>query len=285
MTDLETKCRAWGKPPGTSEEQRCQNAETAIKNAISTSDALKNRNTKVFSQGSYANNTNVRRNSDVDVGIVCYDTFFYALPDGASPEDFNISPATYHYIQFKQDIEAALRSYFRSGALTRGNKAFDLHETTYHVEADIAPFFEHRRYSPNGARISGVELRPDGGGRVINWPEQHLANGREKNKATGGRYKALARVLKALSIELGDPVPGFLVECLVWNVPNRYFGSPDYIDDLRAVLVHLHQSLGTNESDEWGEVSELKYLFRAGQKWSKPQAQQFVIHVWQHVGF
>ncbi len=43
MTDLETKCRAWGKPPGISEEQRCQNAETAIKNAISASGALKNR--------------------------------------------------------------------------------------------------------------------------------------------------------------------------------------------------------------------------------------------------
>ena len=43
MTGLETKCRAWGEPPGTSEEQRCQNAETAIKSAISASDALKNR--------------------------------------------------------------------------------------------------------------------------------------------------------------------------------------------------------------------------------------------------
>ena len=41
MTDLETECRAGGKPPGTSEERRCQNAGTAIENAISASDALK----------------------------------------------------------------------------------------------------------------------------------------------------------------------------------------------------------------------------------------------------
>jgi hypothetical protein len=37
-----------------------------------------------------------------------------------------------------------LRSYFGANAVARGNKAFDVRETSYHVEADVSPFFEHR---------------------------------------------------------------------------------------------------------------------------------------------
>lgn len=282
MTELEEKCRRWAKPPGADEARRCENAASAIKNAVEASDELDGRSVRVFLQGSYANNTNVRGDSDVDVGIICSNTFYYQLPEGMTPEDFSISPAKYHYDQFKSDLEASLRSYFRSGSLSRGNKAFDLHETTYHVEADIAPFFEHRRYSPDRTYISGMELIADNGGKAINWPEQHLKNCREKNKTSGGRYKSLVRVLKGLNVELGDPVPGFLVECLVWNVPNDCFGASALTADLRDVLSWLHEKISSAESDEWGEVSELKYLFRPAQKWSKQQALDFVTAVRRH---
>lgn len=113
----------------------------------------------------------------------------------------------------------------------RGNKAFDIKKNSYHVEADVAPFFEHRRYSANGNYNSGVELRPDNGGQVINWPQQHYDNGVWKNNETNRRYKSLVRILKALCNEMSDigiesaqQIPGFLNECLIWNVPNEHFG-------------------------------------------------------------
>jgi hypothetical protein len=80
-------------------------------------------------------------------------------------------------------------------------------------------------------------------------------------------------------------IPGFLAECLVWNVPNKYLGNFSYSDDLRNVLVHLYEQLDLSASDEWGEVSELKYLFRGPQKWTKQQARDFIVSVWNYVGY
>lgn len=289
MGSWEDTFREWAKPPSKTEEDRCSNAESAIRNAIKSSDKLKNRDIKIFSQGSYRNNTNVRKNSDVDVGIICFDTFFHDFPSGYDRDSFGVIPATYHFKQFKDEVGEAINNYFGRGAVSRGNKAFDVHETSYHVEVDVAPFFEHRRYHENGTYLSGVELHADDGSRIINWPEQHYANGVQKNSESGRRYKAMVRVLKGIGIEMEQRqlanIPGFLAECLVWNVPNNLLGHPTYSDDLRDILIHLYERLGVSVSDEWGEVSELKYLFRQQQKWTKQQARDFIVSVWNYVGF
>lgn len=295
-SNWEDKFRRWAAPPSETEEKRCKNAEDAIRKAIQKSSKLSARSITVFSQGSYRNNTNVRQDSDVDVGILCPDTFFYAeLPAGTQPSTFNITPASYDYSVFKNEVGEALRDYFGVAAVTRGNKAFDIKETSHHVEADVAPFFEHRRYNADGGYISGVELRPDNGvpARVINWPEQHYKNGVSKNLDTGRRYKAMVRVLKNLRNEMDEAgiqeaksIIGFLSECLVWNVPNSSFGNSTYTEDLRRVLAHLYnQTKGDGSCSEWGEVSELKYLFRGSQKWTRQQANDFLLAAWRYVGF
>lgn len=160
----EEKFQRWAKSPSQSETERCENTEKAIREAINADARLANRNIRVFTQGSYRNRTNVRRESDVDVGVLCLDTFFYKpLPEGTAESTFGIAPATYHYEQFKNDVGQALISHFGAGAVTRGNKAFDIKESRRLVEADVAPFFEHRRYQQDGGYLSGVELIPDNG--------------------------------------------------------------------------------------------------------------------------
>lgn len=292
MQNWEEKFSHWSAPPSKTEEQRCSNAEKAIKNAIKASDKLKNRDIKIFTQGSYQNNTNVRANSDVDIGILCYDTFFYDLPEGYNRESFGITPATYHYDQYKNEIGEALTSYFGSSAITRGNKAFDVHETSYHVEADVAAFFNHRRYASNGKIDSGVELQPDRGGRIINWPEQHYQNGVSKNKATSRTFKSVVRIIKSLSNEMleqniqqAKDICGFLIECLVWNVPNTNFSYSNWTSNVRGSLAHLFNNLKSDEKcKDWGEVSELKYLFR-GNKWTRNQTFSFIDKAWNYIGF
>ena len=292
-SNWEDKFKKWASPPSKTEEERCSNAETAIKNAIKSSAKLNNRNIQIFTQGSYRNNTNVKADSDVDIGILCYDTFFYELPDGYTIENFGISPATYHYTQFKNDVGEALTSYFGTKAVSRGSKAFDVHETSYHVEADVAPFFEHRRYYSNGTYHSGVELQPDKGGRVINWPEQHYQNGVEKNKSTNRAYKSIVRILKSLCNEMSEmniqqakEICGFLIECLVWNVPYSEFLHTEWTGDVQACLAFLfNNTMDENKCIEWGEVSEFKYLFRGGQKWTRQQAFSFIDNAWNFIGF
>ncbi len=284
---------SWAQPPAKTEQERCENAEKAVRNAISASDKLKNRNIKVFTQGSYRNNTNVKQDSDVDIGILCYDVFYDQLPEGAKKEDFGIIPADYSYSTFKSEVESALVAYFGRASVVHGNKAFDIKENSYHVEADVAPFFEHRRYSTDKRYISGVELKPDNGGRVINWPEQHYDNGVSKNTATSRRFKSLVRIFKSLCNYMTEKgnieaklIPSFLLECLIWNVPNSNFGNPTYSDDVRNCMIFLYNNMKTQDKcNEWGEVSDLKYLFRDGQKWSREQANAFIQAAWNQVGF
>lgn len=292
--DWEAQFRQWASPPGKTEEQRCDNAVKAIKNALEASKELKFRNIQVFAQGSYRNNTNVRKDSDVDIGVLCTDTYFYDLPsESATAAQFGIIPATYSYADFKNDVGAALAAYFGKDSITRGNKAFDIHETTYHVEADVAPFFVHRRYHQAGTWLTGVELRSDKGDRVINWPEHHYENGIQKNKDTGTRYKSIVRVLKALSAEMVEAkipqgnIPGFLIECLLWNTPNSCLDKDaPYAANVREAIIYLYSATKDEAPcKEWGEVSELKYLFRLSQKWTRQQANDFLLAAWNYVGF
>ncbi len=293
MATWEDAFSSWAQPPAKTEQERCENAERSVRNAINASDRLKNRNIKVFAQGSYRNNTNVRQDSDVDIGILCYDVFYDQLPEGAKKEDFDIIPADYDYSTFKSEVESALVAYFGKTSVSRGNKAFNIRENSYHVEADVAPFFEHRRYSVDKSYISGVELRPDNVGRVINWPEQHYNNGVSKNNDTNRRFKALVRIIKSLcnymadqGIVIAKSTPSFLIECLTWNVPNDNFGKYTYSDDLRACLAFLfNNTISDDKCIEWGEVSELKYLFKGSQKWTREQAHNFVSSAWDFVGF
>jgi hypothetical protein len=279
MTVSEEQLRTWGQPPSEAQEKRCNNAETMIRRAITASAALQNRNITIFGQGSYANNTNTARTSDVDVGVVCHDTFFYGMPEGKHRDDFEITPATYTFADFKNEVGQALVSYFHGGTVTRGNKAFDIKATSYHVEADVAPFFGYRRYAVSGTYSEGVELLSDKGAEVINWPAQHKENGISKNNATSRRFKRMVRVVKSINDQTTDPVPGFLLECLMWNVPNHQLAHATYEQTLRASLQHLYQSLETQASDEWGEVSELKYLFR-GNPWNKETAKTAISKIW-----
>ena len=293
--DWEKKFRGWAKPPAKTEQKRMNNAESAIRNAIQRSDDLRSRNIRVFAQGSYRNNTNVKQDSDVDIAVVCRDVFFANYPTGMTREDFGHGASDYYYYTFKNEVGKALVDYFGPSAVTRGNKAFDLHETLYHVDADIAPFFEHQRYLGHGQYLAGVELRPDNdtSHRVINWPDQHYENGVAKNQDTGRRFKAMVRILKALANEMAEAeiqiahrIPGFLIECLVWNVPNNHFNHPSYVQNVRECLAYLvTNTQSDHQCNEWCEVSKLKYLFRSTQKWTRTDVNLFLCAAWNYIGF
>ena len=266
-----------------------------IREAVDASPDLSKRSIQVFLQGSYHNNTNVRLDSDVDVGVLCTDTFFYNLQPEQVESNVGIEPATYLYSTFKDELGRALVAKFGASAVDPGNKAFDIKETSSRVEADVAPFFEHRRYRPNGTYEVGVELLPDNRNplQVVNWPKQHHSNGVNKNNTTGRRYKSLVRILKHIRNEMGDSpqyahrtVPGFLIECLVWNVPNNLMVGNDYETMVRSALTYLYKNtLDYELCSEWGEVSELKYLFRGPQPWSFKQANDFTVAAWNYLGY
>ncbi len=295
--DWESVFSTWAQGPSQTEQQRAENAERQIREAIHASHKLRNRDIKVFTQGSYRNRVNVQRDSDVDIGIVCFDTYFPEYPDDnvkaalrESTED-----ATYTYATFKNEIEEVLVARFGRSHVKRGSKSFDIKESTYRVEADVAAFFEHRRYTSATRYLSGVEMIPDDFSppMVRNWPEQHYENGVEKNTITNRKYKRIVRIVKSLSNEMSsngiksaEKAPSFLVECLVWNVPDSSFGHASYKAEIREVLAFLfNNTMSDDKCNEWGEVSELKYLFRGSQPWTRLDAHNFISDAWDYIGY
>lgn len=295
--DWESTFSSWANGPSKTEEERIQNVERQIRQAIAASDKLKNRDIRVFVQGSYRNRVNVRQDSDIDMGVVCYDTFFPEYNDDNIKNEVkkNFSDSSYDYHTFKTELYECLVAKFGSSAVTRGNKAIDIKANSYRVEADVAGFFEHRRYYSTSSYHSGVEMIPDNRNpnRVRNWPEQHYNNGVSKNNTTKRRYKRVVRIIKKLSNEMAsngissaEKVPGFLIECLVWNVPNDNFGYSTYKADVRACLAYLYNNTRSSDTcSEWGEVSELKYLFRDSQPWTRQDAFRFISDAWDYVGY
>jgi len=161
----EQSFQSWASAPGATETTKCDNAVAAVRRAIDANASFSRRDIRVFAQDSYFNRTNVRQDSDVDVCVLCRDTIFYDMPATRSPADFNITvPANYGYDQFKNEVGAALSSYFRLGHVTRGRKAFDIKENTYRIAADVVPCFLYANcfYQPP---FEGVAFVPDGGAK------------------------------------------------------------------------------------------------------------------------
>ncbi|WP_102256740.1 nucleotidyltransferase domain-containing protein [Xanthomonas arboricola] len=257
--------------------------KTAIKKALAARPALATV-TRAFVQGSYRNRVNVRQDSDVDIAVIYTGgTFFADYPEGTTRETFGNLPGTYTYAQFKKDIGDALVGYFGPLHVTRGDKAFDVHETTYRVDADVVPVFEHRRYQNAGTYLSGTRLYSDKGVKIINWPDQHYANGNEKNNSTQRAYRKIARIVKKLRNVMDDegvpeakPLKGFNVECLIWNVPDALFMHDTLFQDITAALNYLSTQLSSmGACGEWGEVSDLKYLLK-GNETKRQQLKAFI---------
>lgn len=295
--DWESVFTTWSQGPSKTEQERAENAERQIRKAIQASPKLQSRDIKVFTQGSYRNRVNVRKDSDVDIGVVCFDVFFPEYPDDNVKAELSkkFSDGTYEYASFKNELEEALVARFGRVAVSRGSKSFDIKENTYRVESDVAAFFEHRRYTSVSSYLSGVEMTPDDRSppMIRNWPEQHYETGVSKNSVTSRRYKRVVRILKTLGNEMAKndiksakDTPSFLIECLVFNASNTCFEYSNYKSMVRAVLAELfNNTIDDEKCSEWGEVSELKYLFKGSQPWTRQSAHQFLNDAWNYIGY
>jgi len=290
---------SWSQGPGTSESEKCANAETAVGKAIAADQQLSKLDVSIFSQGSYRSRTNVRRDSDVDICVRYNEAFFAKYPDGKSDSDFGNSAAGLPFLDFKTMVQKALESYFGASSVFPGKKAFDVHANTYRTDADVLPAFEHRRYSGNRNAdgtyhyLSGIEFIPDNGRGIINWPDHTYDNGVRRNDATGRHYKRIIRILKRLrnkmqedEIPAASNVASFLIESLVWNAPTEAFQHDTYTEDLRYVVADIWTRTRKDEDcSDWGEVNELKYLFLGSQPWTREHANKFLDAAWNYIGF
>lgn len=290
---------SWSRGPAQTESHKCGNAERIVRKAIKANAQLMNLDISVFAQGSYRARTNVRQNSDVDICIRYNSAFFPEYPQGTTRETFDNVGSALSLADFKNMVEVALVSYFGKTGVTRGNKAFDVHANTYRIDADVVPTFEHRRYTgwrnPDGTPqyIAGVAFQPDKGSLIKNWPQQTYDNGVIRNNNTGRKYKRVIRILKRLRDKMrsenvleAENASSFLIECLVWNAEVEAFSKDTYTAILRHIIADVWNRTRRDEDcSEWGEVNELKYLFRNSQPWTRQQANDFMQASWNYIGY
>ena len=284
----------WRKPPSNSEADKLTNAERMVKDCINEDDILQDMKIRIFGQGSYANDTNIRLNSDIDINVQYADGFYYDLPASGTPSDFGLNnPSPYSAPAFKNHVQNALVNKFGSD-VKRKNKCIVIEGNTYRVGADVVPTWKYRRYSHDKTFVEGICFFADSGEKVINFPIQHIENGKIKNSRTQRRFKRLTRIFKRIQakvIEDGESVnqtiTSFLLECLVWNVPDWIFNNYDtWTDRLKKSIVFLY---GNTEEDkdckDWVEVSGLLYLFHSGRKWSRADVNAYLLNLWDYLEY
>lgn len=105
MRYSENTLKGWKDPASVTEEQRISNTINMIKTAVNGCVELKDLSIEVFVQGSYANNTNVRTNSDVDVCVMLTSTFYTEYPNGKTREDYGFVEGTITFDEYKRRVK------------------------------------------------------------------------------------------------------------------------------------------------------------------------------------
>lgn len=300
MRYTEDQLKEMAKPASDSEEQRMDNATRMVRDALVNNGFIRAGDYDIFPQGSYANNTNIRNNSDIDINVCYTGAFYFDLPLGKSRYDYGfMHDVEYSFKQFKDDVEAILVKKFGRDQVVRKNKCIHVKENTYRSEIDVVPTWEYRRfYGPRTADyVQGVKLLPDNGGVVINFPKQHLSNGRTRNINTSQRYKKLVRMVKRIHLNMENEgyyknprITSFLLESMVYLLPNTtYFLYSDdfkWNEVLKKAIVYWYNATKNDSSDwkGWKEVSELLPLME-GHKWSREDVNEFTVKMWNYLGY
>ena len=285
--------KEYAKPLSETEENKCKNAIRMVANALedlnlkqkdikkiydsSTAYQIEMYGTnyydykiKIFLQGSYANNTNVRTHSDIDIAIVQEDTFIPKFRSQEQEKHYIFGKPIYRERSFKDEVEYILKKHFKND-VERKNKSIKINGNSYRKDTDTVPAmrlknFENDYIFNENNYIGGILIKADDGKKIINYPEQHIKNGVEKNKRTNHYFKKMVRIgkelryqMEELNYEYASKASSFGVECLIWNVPDYYFTSYEsYCYTFKKIIDYLYEN--RYNIDSFMEVNNIKKL-------------------------
>lgn len=300
MKFSEEQLKKYALPISQTEEERCKNALRMVRDAmklIGYSDGDKeirlyesdtyaysleirsndNKELTLLVQGSYANNTNVRAQSDVDLAVILESTFIPEYRAGVTRENYGFTEGTFTAKALKDEVQQALNAKFNNQGVERGNKSIKVSGNSYRVDADVVPCYRLRDYRNDYTfssmnYVGGIEIIPDNGGKIRNFPEQHIRNGRSKNNDTNYYFKKHVRIMKKIKSIMEEngyssakKVSSFGVESLLWNIPNEYYAKYSIMrytfDELVQFLFNNQLSIGN-----FKEVNGMKSMFEDNQK-------------------
>jgi predicted nucleotidyltransferase len=279
------------------EQRRIENAKSMIKSAINDSSELNGLDYEIFEQGSYANNTNIRIESDIDICVMLTSTFYIEYPDGLTREYYGFSMGTMDYDDYKQRTIRALSKKFGAD-IKIGNKSIKISSNSYRVNADVVVAFQYRNYRRLNSRnpniyTEGIKFISKSGDIVINYHKRHIENSISKNKLTSLQYKKLIKIFKNIKNNMidekiinSDTISSFLIEALIYNIPNDKIIAFDSWDNrVRNAIYYLWNEFDKNQYNRWVEPSQCIDLFHNDRKWTKEGTKDFLLKMWQHMEY
>lgn len=296
----------WQKPESGSETDQIVRARDMVADTLRANEWLKAERVNLIPQGSYTNRTNTRRDADIDLRVQHPSIRIIYVGEMDTDEAWH----ALGYARLNRPIEEtnrimrdqvfmSLMKKFGVEDVESGNKAFEVAALDgSRAKVDVVPVFRHHRVHRNPRtgqfwHVEGVAILGQDGNWTYNFPEQHLANGKEKRVNTEQRFKRFVRVVKRLRRDMQEngaldhDVPSFLIECLIYLVEDWYFTGPqqDDYDRIRVVLTRCEEIISLPDAvATCREINEIKPLFGDGQKWTIDEARDFVRRALVYLG-
>jgi len=180
--------------PSESEREKAAYTHAAIREHLESDPALEKYRIDTYLHGSYKNSTNVRGDSDVDMGSLTNEVFNYdtnwlptaprhdygiarsSLKDSVDASLSQLPPGDFGYWQYRADVLTSLRREYGESVFD-GNKAITVRGNTYRLDADVLPCNAFRQYYQQGSDATyheGITFLTKQYERVVNFPHQHF---------------------------------------------------------------------------------------------------------------
>ncbi len=286
MATPENHLKIWAQP-GT--VQGAKNTHAAIRNALGGHQWPEDVRYRTYLQGSYRNNTHLRRQSDVDVVVELTSIPIRdgsLLPDSQKRLLQRSFPAPeYGWRRFRRDVLRAITDSFGASRVKEGKKTLKLVMESPEIPVDVVVAVRYLTYTEYSSQRSykntegmGLYL-PTESRWTVSYPHLHRRNGVGKEKATNWWFRRCIRMFKnarAQLVEEGQLAPAtarsYQIECLLYNVPDRLLGR-----SCQSAYSSALYWLQRNDLSRFSSQNKLVPLFDGGpDSWNEADARTLI---------
>lgn len=239
----------------------------------------------VYLQGSYANATNIRGDSDVDL-VVEATSVHYSNLTSQEKREIGIGKGSYTWSDFRAEVVEALRSYYGSSLVdVSGGKSVKVLAGSGRLAADVVPAVQYRRYKDKKVQVYGIIFWSRQKKEwIINFPKLHIKYGAAKNHSdrTNGWYKPVVRVFKNARGRLTNGIdtirhryPSYFIECLIHEARDMCFGH-SYQDTFVAIVNDLDARLSDKNVKFLCQNQHQRLFGNSSTTWTREQAIDFI---------
>jgi hypothetical protein len=297
----------WSRPASDTEEATIERARSMVDQRLRRNQWLRDEGITIGSQGSYHNNTNVRREADIDLRAVHPTVHVDYSPEvisGYADQNYGYRHDGPRSVPLwdnmrKQIVAQLSREFGASHVDATGKKAIRLKGIPgSRADVDVVPssilhYIEWNSLFGVFERHIGIAILSTDGKWTLNFPDQHHANGKTKRANTRHRFKKIVRIFKHLRTDMKErgllklEIPSFLIECLVYAIDDKHFlvETDDHYDRVKRIALEIARLLRDPNVSLWmREINGVKMLFGPGQAWTPMIALAFMNIVILHLG-